>query len=108
MADHGLLFKVGDDHGPDLRVQLDDVALLVRLLGEAPGGARESPTAHEAQRTLELALQRAEEVRHWVLSDRACGEILWAISRYSKDRPIPDGLRPLRDVLTDYDARKYG
>ena len=106
MTDHGLLFKMGDDYGAEVRVPVDEVAQLADLLGDAPGGQEGSPTAHEAKAILDHAVLRRDEVRHWVLTDAAVSEILWAISRHWATNPLPDGLRKLRDALTDYADRR--
>ena len=64
------------------------------------------PARAVPQAAVEHAVLRRDEVRHWVLTDATVGEILWALSRYWADNPLPDGLRALRDALTDYVDRR--
>lgn len=82
------------------RVSEPDLLELRNYLADPPGGIADSPDACAALETLDAALDRSDEARHWEFSDPAADAVHWALERMLADnRLLSADLHQLRNVV---------
>jgi hypothetical protein len=73
---------------------------LRNYLADPSGGIDDSPDARAALETLDAALDRSDEARHWEFSNPAADAVHWALERMLADNRVLSGdMHELRDVV---------
>jgi hypothetical protein len=98
---HRILFiRDVDGARRQARVSEPDLLELRNYLADPPGGIDDSPDARAALETLDAALDRSDEARHWEFSSPAADAVHWALERMLADnRVLSSDMHELRDVV---------
>jgi hypothetical protein len=100
VVDRILFIRDVDGARRQARVSEPDLVELRNYLVDPPGGIADSPDARAALETLDAALERSDEARHWEFSDPAVEAVHWALERMLSDnRPLSADMHELRNVV---------